>query len=1501
MKRHILSAVVLFSAVNAFCATVTVVAPQEGAAKSVTVANKPSAVVDAGKIAAIKTTANAGWVFAGWYTAYDAETAEFSGEAVLDKAADWRSPSTNFKAGDDDVTLYARFVTPAEDTLAFDLAETFAEATETTDDFDRPVLSLTNALDIAVAFDSLSLPTVTVKGLPSGLSFDKTSLRISGKPKSPGVSKVEMSAKNASGYVFSQVFYVRVENSVAEHVEGFDSSDFAVGTEVDEYLDSYFYVDNTNATLKSVALMGLPSGLSLVSEKEDGETYYYVRGVPKTEGDYSVVCKASFSDGTSESASALFSVAGVDPFDYDVDVDFSTLEGYSVGDSILVDDEVVIGSYGSESKIGVTSVSGLPTGITAKKVDYGEGTLTYVLSGTFSKAGEFTVSVKVAYYDWDAEKIATTTLSKKVVVGDAVGSYVSAGLLDDELEFAKCKVSGSGVYAAGSTAKLAATAGSGYVFAGWCDAAGLPMTFGAQDYRKSPLNIQVAPGAELEWYASFILKDDDYIDIDAGDIEDEGIEIDTASYEKVESSFIVESGSLPTLKLANLPSGVVCEPSALIAGEYVISYDPATASKKPFPGRYAVTVTGTNASRMSDEATFTVTVLNYTDDDIHVEDDYGVLTPNVAMEPISLANAVDFTRGDTLAVSGLPAGLKYDDKSAPRAISGTPTKPGDYTITFTAKIAGETPRTAVATAFIKVKDFPTVAAVVSDEALAAGNKVAGTGSFKSGSKTTLKATAAKGWVFAGWGEGSGLDGLAALNPSIAYVVGTNDLVEIEASFIEVRDDDLFIDDPGVVAVVKNVAFTTNLVETLTTTRSLPTVSVSGLPSGLKFDAKTFLIAGTVGSSAKSGYYHATISAKNAGGYTFTRVVKFVVLDAPDAEIPDEPELANDANIDFSVLDGLSTGDYCPEEGVEALAIYADPKEDGAEVSTVSVSGVPSGLKASVLVEEGEAEIVLFGTPNKPGRCTIKVQVTYADRSKATSEYAFTVEDGGSAWLDVESCDASMGTVSGAGVYASGATVKLGAKPASGNVFAGWFEEEDIPFDVVAATDGVDYRTATAAFVFRKGMFSNVGPVLYGCFVAKADDAIAVTGLEDGWEIDPAQDDKLPFAVESASLPKLTASGLPKGVTLDAAQGRFVYSAASQAQIVPGYYTVTLKAVNQSNVSATEKLSVFVANKTTDAIGGLDSSADAYPLYAGVELDPELIMPEVDSTNGWKLATSGLPAGLKLVQDRDTGVYSVVGVATKAGTNTVTFTATKGKEREVATITVGVAALPEWAYGTYDGAFYEFDGEVTNAVGQVTATVSSAGKVSGKILKGGKSYSFSAGSFGGYDPDDGVFTALVTVPWSRTDSEEFLLTVGVSESGLGSVTLEPVGDGAHYAEAVQNAWLRKDVALPAFASGAKQPVLVLAKAACCGMESYDLVCKFGAKGVVTVSGTVNGVAATSKPQLLAAVWDGDMLVGSFVVYVANAKLDNGAYCHVFDVVLSDTDEDGKLDFAAVPEG
>ena len=823
------------------------------------------------------------------------------------------------------------------------------------------------------------------------------------------------------------------------------------------------------------------------------------------------------------------------------------------------------------------------------------------------------------------------------------------------------------------------------------------------------------------------------------------------------------------------------------------------------------------------------------------------------------------------------------------SLTGTPTKPGEYTLTFTAKIMTEEgTRTATATAYIKVKDFPTVAVNLSDDAKAAGNKVTGAGSFKAGTKLTLKAVAAKDWVFAGWGEGSGATGLAALNPSLQYDVGSADLSKVAAEFIHRRDDMLFVDDPGVVAVVAGQAFTTNLIETIIETRSLPVVSVSGLPSGLKFDSKTFAVSGAVGKTAKPGYCYATLLAKNAGGYTFTRILKFVVLAAPDDPIPDEPQPKNEANIDFTDLDGISTGDFLPSDGIEAVVLDVAPAD--TDVTAISVSGLPAGLKGVATIEDGVAEILVHGTPTKPGRYIIKVQVTYADRSKATSEYAFIVEDGGSEWLDVESFDSAMGTVSGAGVYASGASVKLSAKSVNGNVFAGWYEDDDMPFDVLAATDGVDCRTASASFAFRRGMFSSEKPILYGNFVAKGDDGISIEGLDAVWEIIPSESGELKFEVKSASLPKLIATGLPKGVVLDAAVGRFVYSDASASKIVPGFYIVTLKAVNQSNASATASLSVFVANKTADAIGGLSPAADAYSLYSGVALDPDEILPEVDVASGWKLTVSGLPTGLKLVQDKATGAYSVTGIPTKAATNTVTFTATKGKEKEIATITVGVAALPAWANGNYDGGYYTYDEDGTNAVGSVSLTVSAAGKVSGKILTGGKTYSFTAASLESYDDEAGAFAVQVAVPWAKTDTETFLLSVGHDENGVGYVFMEPTVDGAKFIEATQNVWLRKDLYAPEFATGAKQPVLIL---------DNGVICKFGTKGVATLSGKVGGVAVNGKAQALVSDYGKEGTYAQLVLYVANVKFDGGAICELLSSLhFSDKDGDGRLDTVVV---
>jgi len=97
------------------------------------------------------------------------------------------------------------------------------------------------------------------------------------------------------------------------------------------------------------------------------------------------------------------------------------------------------------------------------------------------------------------------------------------------------------------------------------------------------------------------------------------------------------------------------------------------------------------------------------------------------------------------------------------------------------------------------------------------------------------------------------------------------------------------------------------------------------------------------------------------------------------------------------------------------------------------------------------------------------------------------------------------------------------------------------------------------------------------------------------------------------------------------------------------------------------------------------------------------------------------------------------------------------------------------------------------------------------------------------------------------------------------------------------------------------VLAISSGLCCGLGvPYDLTCKFGAKGVVTINGKVDGNTASGKAQtLLVDVREDGGYDARVVIYVANAKLEGGAFCEAVDVVLSDTDGDGKLDHAGQP--
>ena len=74
-------------------------------------------------------------------------------------------------------------------------------------------------------------------------------------------------------------------------------------------------------------------------------------------------------------------------------------------------------------------------------------------------------------------------------------------------------------------------------------------------------------------------------------------------------------------------------------------------------------------------------------------------------------------------------------------------------------------------------------------------------------------------------------------------------------------------------------------------------------------------------------------------------------------------------------DGASRGNPGPG-GYGVVLLYVDPSGvTGSGVASVTVSGLPAGLKYSAVIEDGVADVVVYGTPTKPGRYTLKVAVS----------------------------------------------------------------------------------------------------------------------------------------------------------------------------------------------------------------------------------------------------------------------------------------------------------------------------------------------------------------------------------------------------------------------------------------------------------------------------------------------------------------------------------------------
>jgi hypothetical protein len=153
--------------------------------------------------------------------------------------------------------------------------------------------------------------------------------------------------------------------------------------------------------------------------------------------------------------------------------------------------------------------------------------------------------------------------------------------------------------------------------------------------------------------------------------------------------------------------------------------------------------------------------------------------------------------------------------------------------------------------------------------------------------------------------------------------------------------------------------------------------------------------------------------------------------------------------------------------------------------------------------------------------------------------------------------------------------------------------------------------------------------------------------------------------------------------------------------------------------------------------------DTYVTYvAGVAFETEL---PAEFAGAAHVTVKGLPTGLKY----NAITKLISGIPTKPGTSSVLISAPSLPSQK---ITIEVATLPDWAYGSFNGSCV-----VNNDPGTATMTVTALGKVTGKLSFGGKSYAFGAASYAQRD-EEGSFRVSTKI---TKDKEDMPLTFKVT--------------------------------------------------------------------------------------------------------------------------------------------
>ncbi|MCQ2394488.1 MAG: Ig domain-containing protein [Kiritimatiellae bacterium] len=526
----------------------------------------------------------------------------------------------------------------------------------------------------------------------------------------------------------------------------------------------------------------------------------------------------------------------------------------------------------------------------------------------------------------------------------------------------------------------------------------------------------------------------------------------------------------------------------------------------------------------------------------------------------------------------------------------------------------------------------------------------------------------------------------------------------------------------------------------------------------------------------------------------------------------------------------------------------------AEKAKVSVSGLPQGL----VFKNG----VIAGVPDLPGESTVVVTVKSGSVAVATRTVTIRVSN----YAD----DLVSGLADAYGPFVPGEPLDLDLAPV-----AGWKAAHALPSGLsFSATTGRLTGTPKKPGVYPLVFTRKVG------FALRAVSTLVT--------IAPLRQVKVEAEGE----------GTVKGAGAYLAHARVTLTAkAAKGYAVLGWYR------GEERVSRDASFAYTVGTEAEQTLVAKFVTQEADRASIGVALGETALDPVealvVTNYQGvavsWPLAcdaltkptvsVSGLPSGLSFKDGLLKGASTTASTRDKAGTY-------KPKTAKVTVKTLGGTTAkyaidfvtlprPVWAAGSYDGV-YSLEGEVA---GRVTLTLSPNGKASGKIWTtvdgAAVTATLTAPMITAYDADSDTFRIEATCAVKKQPDQTIVFTLATREAdGVG--TLEAAGEGDAFT-LVQNIWKEKSFDAPAFPSGKKALSLTLPE---------GLTLKFGAKGVVTCAGKLDGengtkVSVSGSTQL---VLDAEGQ-GTVLIYLAPKKNFGGFIqcvplaCEVVDGVVT----------------